>query len=131
MAMSIEKVQGNIQPPQDGLTLSASTASSPLESSSNAATTTVHDESEPEIEADRAAGTKHVEEGNNPSQNREAENESGSESEASGASENDGEAEEEEEINHVHLPRQGLPSFWHALKRLNIREPRSIVHSLK
>lgn len=39
--------------------------------------------------------------------------------------------EEGEEQRHVNTPRPGLPSFWYALRRLNIREPRSIIHSFK
>ncbi|KAK9900695.1 TrkH-domain-containing protein [Cystobasidium minutum MCA 4210] len=36
----------------------------------------------------------------------------------------------EDEGHEEHVPRQGLPGFWYALRRLNVRQPMSIIHSL-
>lgn len=139
-------------------TASPSQASSPLESSSNTMTNTLRDEedtSEPEIDSRNAARTdaiaskagvgergtpsllqRHQHEKINmdhPEYRKETLTENDENESASGSDDQqeDDDNDLEEEHPDTHLPRQGLPSFWYALKRLNLREPRSIIHSLK
>lgn len=143
----------------------SSQASSPLDSSSNATTSTATMRDEPEDErqdmaklghtAAIAGDSDHINDNHHhASSEKQGRNDESleinhsedrdgipSQSESSSSSDSGEEEDNEEDnnddddpgMNHQqhHLPRQGLPSFWYALKRLNVTDPRSIIHSLK
>ena len=111
---------------------SSPASTSPVESSSNA-TTTAHEQSRPSSEIGEAdIGTTKARE-EEQVQSRNAMNEDTSDSESDSDSEDISEElqHEEDERDEHHSPRQGLPSFLHALTRLNLRDPGSIMRSLK
>lgn len=115
-------------PSEEPLQLPSSMASS--SSNSNAATvsTAVHGDYEEELEGQSGERRNaRVVEGTEENGISDSDDEDYQEDEDYGEEEEEEEEQEQEE----RLPRQGLPSFWHALKRLNITEPRSIIHSLK